>query len=74
MEFMNEAGWDRIGRIVLGLVILALGWTGAVAGGLGTFLKFFGFVPLVTGLLGWCPLYAIFRFRTNDDVREAATV
>lgn len=74
MEFMNEAGWDRIARIVLGLVILTLGWTGAVAGGWGAFLEYFGFVPLVTGLVGWCPLYAIFRFRTNDDEREALPV
>lgn len=72
MKFTNEAGWDRIGRIVLGVVLLALGWGGAVGGGTGVFLKVIGFVPLVTGLVGWCPIYAIFRFRTNDDSRLAA--
>lgn len=72
MKFTNEAGWDRIGRIVLGVVLLTLGWGGAVGGGVGLFLKVIGFVPLVTGLVGWCPIYAIFRFRTNDDSQLAA--
>lgn len=74
MTFMNEASWDRIGRIVLGIVLLVLGWGGAVGGGVGTVFKFLGFVPLATGLLGWCPIYAIFRFRTNADTKEAVRV
>lgn len=65
MKFVNEAGWDRIGRVAIGVVLLALGWTGAVEGTLGTIFKVVGFVPLITGLVGWCPLYSIFRFRTN---------
>jgi len=63
--FANEAGWDRIGRVVLGAALLFLGWGEVVSGGLGTFLKFFGFVPLITGAAGWCPIYAAFGFRTN---------
>jgi hypothetical protein len=62
---VNEAGWDRIARIVLGIVLLALGWGGVVAGFWGTALQWLGFVPLLTGLLGWCPLYALLRFRTK---------
>jgi len=64
MNFINEAGWDRIVRVVVGLVLLALGWGGVVSGGLGTFLKIIGFVPLLTGLAGFCPLYALFKFCT----------
>ena len=71
MSFMNEASWDRIGRVVLGAVLIYLGFSGTVAGGLGTFLGVLGFVPLLTGLVGWCPLYALFKFRTN---RETAGV
>lgn len=70
-RFINEASWDRIGRVVLGIVLIYVGFSGTVEGGLGTFLGVLGFVPLVTGLVGWCPLYAIFRFRTN---RETAGV
>jgi hypothetical protein len=52
-------------------VLLYLGWSGAVAGTVGTVLQFLGFVPLATGLLGWCPLYAIFGYRTNANSRQA---
>lgn len=65
MQFINEAGWDRIVRIALGVVLLALGWGGVVEGTLGTVFQWVGFVPLLTGLAGWCPLYAIFGFRTG---------
>ncbi len=64
MKYFNEAGWDRIVRIVLGVALLYLGWAGVVTGGWGTFLKFIGFVPLLTGLIGFCPIYAIFKVRT----------
>jgi hypothetical protein len=61
---INEASWDRAARVAIGLVLLVLGWSGMVAGGWGLFLKYFGFLPLVTGLLGWCPLYSLFGFST----------
>lgn len=74
MSFMNEAGWDRIARVILGVTMLVLGWGGVVDGVVGTVFMFLGFVPLITGIVGWCPLYSIFRFRTNTDVRETASV
>lgn len=65
MSFLNEASWDRLIRIVLGIVLLALGWGGVVDGTLGLIFKIVGFLPLVTGLAGFCPLYALIKFRTN---------
>lgn len=65
MKFINEAGWDRVARVALGGLLLFLGWGGVVEGGFGTFLKVIGFVPLATGLMGWCPLYAVFGVRTK---------
>ncbi|MCJ7676921.1 MAG: DUF2892 domain-containing protein [Anaerolineales bacterium] len=65
MKYVNEAGWDRIVRIGLGIVLLYLGWAGIVAGGWGTFLKIIGFLPLLTGLVGFCPLYAVLKIRTD---------
>ena len=65
MKYVNEAGWDRIVRVVLGIVLLYLGWTGVVTGDWGTFLKIIGFLPLLTGLVGFCPLYAVLKIRTN---------
>lgn len=67
MSWVNEANWDRIARIVVGLVFLYLGWSGMVGGTLGSVLKILGFVPLLTGLIGWCPLYSLLKFRTNQS-------
>jgi len=63
--FINEAGRERIARVALGAALLHLGWGEVVSGGLGTFLKFIGFIPLFTGVAGWCPIYAALGFRTN---------
>ncbi len=62
---LNEANWDRIGRVVIGVLLLYLGWAGVVPGGWGVFLKVFGFLPLLTGLVGFCPLYALLKFSTK---------
>jgi len=65
MKFANESGIDRVIRVVLGVAVLYLGWAGVVTGGWGVFLKIVGFVPLLTGLSGFCPLYAVLKLRTN---------
>jgi hypothetical protein len=57
--------------VLLGVVLLGLGWSGAVGGALGVFLKVFGIVPFVTGLAGWCPLYAVLGIRTGGGHRVA---
>lgn len=64
-KWLNKSGMDRVIRIILGLVILALGWGGVVTGGFGVFLKVIGFVPLLTGIVGVCPIYLLLKFRTN---------
>jgi len=54
----NVGGADRAIRIILGLVILALGyfynsWWGLI-----------GLIPLLTGLFSFCGLYAMFGITT----------
>jgi len=63
-SFVNEAGWDRALRVTLGLVLLYLGWAGVVGGTLGAILKVVGFLPLATGIVGWCALYAVLGVTT----------
>ena len=55
----NVGGIDRILRIVVGLALIAAAATGTV--GLWGYI---GVVPLLTGLMGWCPPYAMFGFNT----------
>jgi len=62
---VNQANWDRIARVVIGIILLIMGWGGIVTGGGGVFLKIIGFVPLLTGLLGYCPIYGLFKFGTK---------
>ncbi|MCR4340041.1 MAG: DUF2892 domain-containing protein [Gemmatimonadaceae bacterium] len=69
----NESGLDRVVRITAGLALLALGWSGAVAGGAGLAFKIIGFVPLLTGLFGWCPLYTLVRFTTEGGMHRTRT-
>jgi len=65
MKYVNEAGWDRIVRVVLGIILLVLTFTGTVSGVLATILMIVGFIALLTGIVGVCPAYMLFKFRTN---------
>jgi len=62
---LNEASWDRAIRVVAGLVLLYLGWGGVVTGTLGTVFQWLGFLPLLTGITGFCPAYTLLGLRTN---------
>ncbi|MGF1596292.1 MAG: DUF2892 domain-containing protein [Acidimicrobiales bacterium] len=61
---MNEAGWDRVARVALAVVLVIVGFV--IGGTAGWVLGIVALVPLVTGLSGWCPLYSIFHFRTAN--------
>ena len=66
MKYVNEAGWDRIVRVIIGIVLLVLTFTGTVSGAFGTVLMVVGFVALLTGIIGVCPAYMLFKVRTNN--------
>lgn len=55
----NVGGIDRILRIAVGALLVALAATGTV--GLWGWI---GAVPLATGLLGWCPPYQLLGWST----------
>ena len=55
----NVGGIDRIIRIGAGTVLIGLAATGTVG-----WWGWLGAVPLATGLMAWCPPYAIFGFST----------
>jgi hypothetical protein len=52
-------GIDRVLRVLVGVVLVALAVTGTI-GAWG----WIGLVPLATAALGWCPLYAVLGFST----------
>lgn len=61
----NLGNIDRAVRVLVGLGLLALGWSGAVAGTPGLVLKIAGFVPLATAAVGFCPLYPLAGLSTR---------
>lgn len=58
-DMKNVGGIDRALRIVGGLIVLSLVFVGPQ-----TPWGWIGVVPLLTGLLGWCPAYHLLGIRT----------
>ncbi len=69
MHFTNIGRWDRALRILIGTAILALGWLETVPGIWSVACKLFGWFPVITGALGWSPLYALFDLSTRRSRR-----
>mgnify|MGYP001826250820 FL=1 len=59
MAFRNEGRLDRALRIIVGAGLLALD-----IGGPQTAWGWVGAIPLITGLIGNCPVYSIFGVNT----------
>lgn len=57
----NVGGFDRPLRITAGILILLLFF---VVDGPNRWWALLGTVPLLTGLVGWCPAYTLFGIRT----------
>jgi len=55
----NEGKADRVIRVIVGVILISLVFTGPK-----TAWGWLGLVPLVTGLVGTCPLYTLFGMRT----------
>jgi len=55
----NVGSVDRIVRIILGVVLISLVFIGPQ-----TPWGWIGVVPLVTALVGWCPLYSMLGMKT----------
>ena len=61
---INESPIDRGIRIVLGIALLAAAGAGLIAAPIVYVTSVVGAVALVTGIVGFCPLYAILRLST----------
>lgn len=55
----NEGTLDRALRVILGLVLIALVFVGPQ-----TPWGWIGLMPLLTGLVGMCPLYSVLGINT----------
>ena len=55
----NEGSFDRFCRVIVGLAILSLVFFGPK-----TAWGYIGLVPLITGLVGYCPAYQLLGLNT----------
>jgi hypothetical protein len=55
----NEGTIDRTLRVIAGLSLISLVFVGPQ-----TPFGWIGVVPLVTGLVGWCPVYTLLGLNT----------
>ncbi|MFZ4605943.1 MAG: YgaP family membrane protein [Caulobacter sp.] len=56
---LNEGTVDRILRVIVCIAVLSLAFIGPK-----TPWAYLGAIPLLTGLIGFCPLYAILGVNT----------
>ena len=62
---VNESSLDRTVRVVVGIAVLSLTIIGPK-----TMLGLIGVVPLVTGVVGFCPLYRVLGINTCSLARR----
>jgi len=53
----NVGGIDKILRIAVGISLIAMAYMNVVG-----VWGYIGVVPLLTGLIGWCPVYPLLGF------------
>jgi len=60
---INESSWDSIIRVFSGFFLLYLGSGGELTGFLAIVADAFGLFLLLTGVIGFCPIYTLFRWK-----------
>ncbi len=55
----NEGVLDRVIRVILGLGILSLAFVGPQAP-----WGYLGAIPILTGVIGYCPFYTLLKINT----------
>lgn len=55
----NIHSMERLARILIGAALISLAFWGPA-----NYWFLLGIVPLATGLIGWCPPYALFGIST----------
>lgn len=57
----NVGGIDRILRIVVGIALVAFAFFANQP------IAYIGIVPLLTGAIGFCPIYPLFKYSSACD-------
>ena len=60
----NMSNLDRIIRIIIAAAVAVLYFTGVLSGTWAIVLGVIAVIFLLTGLIGFCPLYTLFKIST----------
>ncbi len=63
----NEAWVDRIIRMVVGAILVVMAFMGAASGFMMYVAYLVGFIFILTGAVGFCPIYSAFGFSTKKE-------
>jgi len=61
MSQLNVGNLDRAARLLIGIALITL-----AAGGVIGVWGYIGVIPLLTGIVGMCPLYSILGLKTTS--------
>lgn len=61
---LNVGGYDRIGRFVLGVVLLLVGMAAPISGALQVAVFVIAAIALVTAVVQYCPVNQLFGINT----------
>ncbi len=66
----NEHPGDRLARVVLGVALGALALGGTVSAPVSYLVVVIAAIALITGISGFCPLYALIHVSTRSAARR----
>jgi hypothetical protein len=66
---MNVGPIDRAVRVILGLILIAFAIPLGVPATEWGWIGWIGIVPILTALVGFCPLYALLGISTSEQKR-----
>ena len=66
----NEGSTDRIIRVILGIVLIIIGWPVLGNSVFGVILDVIGIILMITALTGFCGIYRLLGISTVKTPRE----
>ena len=71
---LNMGAFDRVARIIAAIVLVALYIGNVITGTWGIVALVVAGILLLTSVVGFCPLYAPFRFSTKSSRKKEEKV
>lgn len=60
----NVGNLDKTVRLIVGILIIVAGYMN------DSLFGAIGLIPIITALIGWCPLYTILKINTTCDKKN----